>query len=56
VENNDTINVVIFWDISQCNPYANRLFGGKYHLHLQGRKLAEQETIVQQAARQDSAR
>jgi hypothetical protein len=31
--------------------YVNRRFGGKYHLHLQGRKSAEQETSVKQVAR-----
>jgi hypothetical protein len=29
---------------------VNRRFGGKYHLRLQSRKLAGQETIVQQVA------
>jgi hypothetical protein len=32
--------------------YVNRRFGGTYHLHVQGRKSAEQETSVQQVARQ----
>jgi hypothetical protein len=38
------LKITIFWDISQCSPYMNRCFGGTYHLHLQGRKSAEQET------------
>jgi hypothetical protein len=45
-------NVIVFWDISPCSPYVNRRFGGTYHLHLQGRKSAEQETSVYQRARQ----
>jgi hypothetical protein len=32
------MNVAIFWDIAPCSPYANRYFGGKFRLHLQGRK------------------
>jgi hypothetical protein len=44
------MNVAIFWDIALCSPYANRRFGGKYRLHLQDRKSAEQETSVQQVA------
>jgi hypothetical protein len=38
------MNVAIFWDIAQCNPYVNRRFGGTHHLRLQGRKSDEQET------------
>jgi hypothetical protein len=34
----------IFWDITPCSQYMNRGFGGTYHLYLQGRKSAEQET------------
>jgi hypothetical protein len=41
-------NVTIFWDIASCSTYVNLRFEGTYHLHLQGRKLAEQETSVQQ--------
>jgi hypothetical protein len=29
-----------------CSPYVNQRFGGTYHLHLQGRKSAEQETSI----------
>jgi hypothetical protein len=36
----------IFRDIAPCSPYMNRRFGGTYHLHLQGRISAEQETSV----------
>jgi hypothetical protein len=35
------MNVAIFWDTAQCNPYMNRYFGGECHLHLQGRTLLE---------------
>jgi hypothetical protein len=35
---------VIFWDIAPCSPYMSRRFGVTYHLHLQGRKISEQET------------
>jgi hypothetical protein len=31
------MNIAIFWDIVQCDPYVKR-FRGAYHLHLQGRK------------------
>jgi hypothetical protein len=34
------MNASIFWDIANCSPYLNRGFGGKYRLHLQGRKWA----------------
>jgi hypothetical protein len=40
------MKIVIFLDIASCSPYMNRRFEGKYHLHLQGRKSAEQETSV----------
>jgi hypothetical protein len=40
------MNIVIFWDVTQCSPHVKLRFGGKYHLHLQGRKLADQETTV----------
>jgi hypothetical protein len=39
--------VAIFWDIPPCNLYKNRCLRVTYRLHLQGRKLAEQETSVQ---------
>jgi hypothetical protein len=45
------MNVAIFWDIQSCSPYVNRRFGGTFHLHLQGRKSAEQDTSVQVVAR-----
>jgi hypothetical protein len=40
------MNVAICWDKAPCSPYVNRRFGGRYNLHLQGRKSAEQETSV----------
>jgi hypothetical protein len=36
------MKVAIFWDIAPCSPYVNRSFGGTFHLHLHGRKSAEQ--------------
>jgi hypothetical protein len=42
------MTVAIFWDIASCSQYMNRRFGGLYRLHLQGKKLAEQETFAQQ--------
>jgi nitrate reductase gamma subunit len=46
------MNAAIFWDVAPWIPYMIRRFGGVYHLHLQSRKWAEQETSVQQVARQ----
>jgi hypothetical protein len=46
-------NVAIYWDTAPCTPYANRRLGVTYHLHLQGRKSAEQETSLKQAVRQN---
>jgi hypothetical protein len=43
------MNVAILWDIAPFGPYGIR-FGGTYHLYLQGRKSAEQETSVIAAA------
>jgi hypothetical protein len=40
------IKTATFWDISSCSPYMNRRLGRIYHLHLQGRKSAEQESVV----------
>jgi hypothetical protein len=39
-------------DIALCNPHANLRFWETYHVHLQGKKLAEHETSVRQVARQ----
>jgi hypothetical protein len=46
------MKVAVFWDVALCGPYVNRHFRGTYRLHLQGRKLAEQETGMQQVPRQ----
>jgi hypothetical protein len=43
-------NVAIFWDMAPCSFYVIRNFEGTYQLHLQGRKLVEQETCVLQMA------
>jgi hypothetical protein len=48
------MNVAIFWDMALCSRYVNIRFGRTYHFHLQSRKSAEQETNVQQVARQNS--
>jgi hypothetical protein len=37
------INVAISCDMAPYTLYFNRRFGGKYHLHLQARKLAKQK-------------
>jgi hypothetical protein len=42
------MDVVTFGDVAPCSPYVIRRLGRTYHLHLQGRKSAEQETSVQQ--------
>jgi hypothetical protein len=38
------MNVVIFWDVAQCGKHMHQLFRGTYHLHLQHKKSAKQET------------
>jgi hypothetical protein len=45
------MNVAIIRDIALCSPYVSRCFGGTYHLHLQGRKSAMEETSDHQVAR-----
>jgi hypothetical protein len=31
----------VFWDITPCSPLkVKQLFGGTYHLHLQGRRIS----------------
>jgi hypothetical protein len=44
----------IFWDLAHC-VYVNRRFGGRYNFHLHALKSTEQETSLQQVARQNSA-
>jgi hypothetical protein len=36
-----SLNVAVFWDIAPFSAYVKQRSGGKYHLHLQGRKSAE---------------
>jgi hypothetical protein len=33
-----TMKNVVFWDVAACRYFVNRRFGGKYRLHLQGRR------------------
>jgi hypothetical protein len=40
------INIAIFWNRAPFSQYVNGNFGVTYHLHLQGRKSAKQETGV----------
>jgi hypothetical protein len=40
------IHIAVLWEKAPCSTYVNRRFGGTYHLHLQGRKSAKQETSV----------
>jgi hypothetical protein len=41
----------ISWDITPCNPWkVERRFAEKSRLHLQGRKISQQETNVKQVA------
>jgi hypothetical protein len=35
---------VVFWDVALCRACVSRSFGGKYSLHLQGRKIPERES------------
>jgi hypothetical protein len=48
------MNAAIFWDMTSCSSYVNRRFRGAYQLHIQGRKSVEQDTSMQQVARQHS--
>jgi hypothetical protein len=43
--------IAIFWHIAPSGLYMNQRFGGTYHLRLQDRKSAEQETSMPQVAR-----
>jgi hypothetical protein len=44
---------IIFRDTAPWSPYATSCFAVKYQPHLHDQKLAEQETSVQQGARQN---
>jgi hypothetical protein len=41
-----TMKNAIFWDVAPCRSCVNRLFGGTYRLHLQGRKIRGWGTSV----------
>jgi hypothetical protein len=45
-----TMKNAVFWDVALCRSCENRRFGGKYHLHLQGRKIRERNWGEQVAA------
>jgi hypothetical protein len=38
-----TMKNAIFWDVAPCRSSVNRRFRGTYRLHLQGRKVREEE-------------
>jgi hypothetical protein len=38
-----TMKNAVFWDVVPCRSCVNRHFGGVYYLHLQGRKICEQQ-------------
>jgi hypothetical protein len=40
------MKVAILWDLAPCSPYINQGFGGKYHLHFQGRKSSEPSYLL----------
>jgi hypothetical protein len=44
------MNAAIIWDMAPRSSYVSRSFGGKNKYLIQGRKLIEEETIVQQVA------
>jgi hypothetical protein len=44
-----TMNAV-FWDVAPCRYCVNGCFGGTYRLHLQGIKIRERGTSVEQVA------
>jgi hypothetical protein len=41
-----TMKNIVFWDVALCTSCFNRLFGGMYRLHLQGRRIGERGTSV----------
>jgi hypothetical protein len=43
--------VANLWDLAPCSPYVNWCYGGKFELHVQGRKSEERETGAKQVAR-----
>jgi hypothetical protein len=40
-------------ETTPCCPYMNRRFGGIHHVPVQGRQTAEQETSLQDVAKQN---
>jgi hypothetical protein len=44
----------VFWDVAPCRFCVNRRFGGKYRLHLQGRKIRERGTSESRWLQSDS--
>jgi hypothetical protein len=36
----------VFWDVAACSAGVIRCFGGKYRLHLQGRKIQERGEVA----------
>jgi hypothetical protein len=41
-----TMKNAVFWNLAPCRSCVNRRFGGRYRLHLQGRKIRERGTSV----------
>jgi hypothetical protein len=46
-----TTKKAVFWDVTPCSSGVNRRFGGRYRLHLQGRR-----EIIRKSARKASVR
>jgi hypothetical protein len=46
LNNSMSMKNVVFWDVALFRSWVNRRFGGKYRLHLQGRKIREPWTSV----------
>jgi hypothetical protein len=44
------MNNAVFWVVALCRYCVKGRFGGKYHLHLQGRKSAREEPTAESAA------
>jgi hypothetical protein len=45
-----TMKNAVFWDVTPCRSCVNRRFGGKYRLHLQGRKNSRERNRREQVA------
>jgi hypothetical protein len=46
-----TMKNTVVWDVVPCTSCVNRLFGGTYRLHLQGRKINVRITSVKTVLR-----